>query len=81
MILSWQKSRISVSFFFDPSKVAISSPVSTENENLIFRGNTFATKAVDTYMKMVGENVSFVFFSVDGMLCQYIFSVYYTMSG
>ena len=26
-----------------------------ENENLIFRGNTFATKAVDTYMKMVGE--------------------------
>ena len=30
----------------------------TENENLIFRGNTFATKAVDTYMKMVGEEVS-----------------------
>ena len=30
----------------------------TENENLIFRGNTFATKAVDTYMKMVGETVS-----------------------
>ena len=29
-----------------------------ENENLIFRGNTFATKAVDTYMKMVGETVS-----------------------
>lgn len=29
-----------------------------ENENLIFRGNTFATKAVDTYMKMVGEEVS-----------------------
>ncbi|XP_019857271.1 PREDICTED: disabled homolog 2-interacting protein-like [Amphimedon queenslandica] len=26
-----------------------------DNENLIFRGNTFATKAVDTYMKMVGE--------------------------
>lgn len=31
--------------------------ISTENENLIFRGNTFATKAVDTYMKMVGEAV------------------------
>ena len=31
--------------------------ISTENENLIFRGNTFATKAVDTYMKMVGETV------------------------
>ena len=30
----------------------------TENENLIFRGNIFATKAVDTYMKMVGETVS-----------------------
>ena len=29
-----------------------------DNENLIFRGNTFATKAVDTYMKMVGEGVS-----------------------
>ena len=28
-----------------------------ENENLVFRGNTFATKAVDTYMKMVGEKV------------------------
>ena len=25
---------------------------------MIFRGNTFATKAVDTYMKMVGEVVS-----------------------
>ena len=28
-----------------------------DNENLVFRGNTFATKAVDTYMKMVGEKV------------------------
>ena len=31
--------------------------VYAENENLIFRGNTFATKAVDTYMKMIGVNV------------------------
>ena len=30
----------------------------SDNENLIFRGNTFATKAVDTYMKMVGDAVS-----------------------
>jgi hypothetical protein len=36
----------------------ILSMLLAENENLIFRGNTFATKAVDTYMKMVGENVS-----------------------
>jgi RAS protein activator-like 2 len=27
-----------------------------DNVNLIFRGNTFATKAVDTYMKMVGDS-------------------------
>ena len=30
----------------------------TENENLVFRSNTFATKAVDMFMKMVGETVS-----------------------
>ena len=33
-----------------------------ENENLIFRGNTFATKAVDTYMKMVGEMVKKLYY-------------------
>ncbi|XP_032231621.2 ras GTPase-activating protein nGAP isoform X3 [Nematostella vectensis] len=26
------------------------------DENLVFRGNSFATKAMDTYMKMVGES-------------------------
>jgi hypothetical protein len=34
--------------------VIMSEVQAVENENLIFRGNTFATKAVDTYMKMVG---------------------------
>ena len=28
------------------------------DENLLFRGNSFATKAMDYYMKMVGEEVS-----------------------
>lgn len=27
------------------------------DENLLFRGNSFATKAMDYYMKMVGEEV------------------------
>jgi RAS protein activator-like 2 len=35
--------------------VVMSEVSHTDNENLVFRGNTFATKAVDTYMKMVGE--------------------------
>lgn len=30
----------------------------TEDENLVFRGNSFATKAMDSYMKMIGESVS-----------------------
>lgn len=29
----------------------------TEDENLVFRGNSFATKAMDSYMKMIGESV------------------------
>lgn len=29
----------------------------TENENLAFRGNTIATKAVEAHMKLVGEKV------------------------
>ena len=33
----------------------------TEDENLVFRGNSFATKAMDSYMKMIGESVSWVF--------------------
>ncbi|KAK2559166.1 Disabled-like protein 2-interacting protein [Acropora cervicornis] len=28
----------------------------TEDENLVFRGNSFATKAMDSYMKMIGES-------------------------
>ena len=46
--------------------------VYSENENLIFRGNTFATKAVDTYMKMVGENVSIY---PDVQICRFSFLV------
>jgi heme O synthase-like polyprenyltransferase len=36
------------------------------DENLLFRGNSFATKAMDYYMKMVGEEVRilFTFFSI-----------------
>ena len=37
--------------------VVMSEVSRMDNENLVFRGNTFATKAVDTYMKMVGEKV------------------------
>ena len=33
------------------------SILSTEDENLVFRGNSFATKAMDSYMKMIGESV------------------------
>ena len=33
--------------------------VLSADENLLFRGNSFATKAMDYYMKMVGEEVSF----------------------
>ena len=32
-----------------------------EDENLVFRGNSFATKAMDSYMKMIGESVSWCF--------------------
>ena len=31
------------------------------DENLLFRGNSFATKAMDYYMKMVGEEVRLKF--------------------
>lgn len=30
----------------------------SEDENLVFRGNSFATKSMDSYMKMIGESVS-----------------------
>ncbi|KAL9987866.1 hypothetical protein ACROYT_G002239 [Oculina patagonica] len=30
----------------------------TEDENLVFRGNSFATKAMDSYMKMIGESIT-----------------------
>ena len=40
----------------------------TEDENLVFRGNSFATKAMDSYMKMIGESVCWVFLFY-GSLC------------
>ncbi|KAK3730027.1 hypothetical protein QZH41_009531, partial [Actinostola sp. cb2023] len=42
------------------------------DENLIFRGNSFATKAMDTYMKMVGESY------LQETLGNFIVSVYNT---
>eukprot|EP00794_Sanderia_malayensis_P015996 gene15996-17607_t len=35
--------------------IIIAEVTSLENENLTFRGNTLATKSMDTYMKMVGS--------------------------
>lgn len=32
--------------------------LSTDNEHLTFRGNSIATKAMEAYMKLVGERVS-----------------------
>ena len=29
-----------------------------DNENLTFRGNSIATKAMEAYMKLIGEKVS-----------------------
>ena len=32
--------------------------ISTDNQHLTFRGNSIATKAMEAYMKLVGEKVS-----------------------
>ena len=37
--------------------LSVCSGILSENENLTFRGNTLATKSMDTYMKMVGHKV------------------------
>ena len=42
--------------------MSILSILFTEDENLVFRGNSFATKAMDSYMKMIGESVRWIFF-------------------
>jgi Na+/alanine symporter len=57
------------------------------DENLLFRGNSFATKAMDYYMKMVGEEVRilvrilFTFFSIMwNILCKYSIQKVYQSS-
>lgn len=48
--------------------MSILSILFTEDENLVFRGNSFATKAMDSYMKMIGESVRWIFFHLSDHL-------------
>lgn len=45
-------------FFFFPSIL------NTDNEHLTFRGNSIATKAMEAYMKLVGEKVSILLYFI-----------------
>lgn len=50
-----------LSFFTDPicgMFLIVFVFIFAEDENLVFRGNSFATKAMDSYMKIIGESVS-----------------------
>ena len=65
----------------------VSSVLDQGDENLLFRGNSFATKAMDYYMKMVGEEVRilvrilFTFFSIMwNILCKYSIQKVYQSS-
>lgn len=55
----WIHQQISIScFFFSPSIL------NTDNEHLTFRGNSIATKAMEAYMKLVGEKVSILLYFI-----------------
>ncbi|XP_068694529.1 ras GTPase-activating protein nGAP-like isoform X2 [Montipora foliosa] len=38
------------------ASIVLEEVTNLEDENLVFRGNSFATKAMDSYMKMIGES-------------------------
>lgn len=40
------------------------SILNTDNEHLTFRGNSIATKAMEAYMKLVGEKVSILLYFI-----------------
>lgn len=47
--------KVVVSFFEDANKVIMC--LLTDNQHLTFRGNSIGTKAMEAYMKLVGEKV------------------------
>ena len=68
---------------FQAVPLIVSFVLDQGDENLLFRGNSFATKAMDYYMKMVGEEVWILFnvFSIMwNILCKYSIQKLYQSS-